>query len=83
MVDKKTKEKTLKAIRSADFKTVYVNFSHFSLSNLELTIDSGFRNNDEIEFSTRMIMTPEHAKIFAEKIQEVIEKHNKDGKKQK
>ena len=45
--------------------------------------DSGFRINDEVELSTRMIMTPKHAKIFAKKIQEVIEKHNKDGKKQK
>jgi len=80
MAEKKEKDKTLKAVRSADFKSVYVNFSHFSLTNLELIIDSGIRNQDEVEISTRMIMSPEHAKVFAEKLKEVIEIHKKNTK---
>ena len=50
------------------------------MTNLELIIDSGIRNQDEVEISTRMIMSPEHAKVFAEKLKEVIEIHKKNTK---
>ena len=77
MSEKKEKDITLNAVRTADFRSVYVNFSQFTLTNVDLTIDSGIRNQDEVEISTRMIMSPEHAKVFADKLKEVIEIHKK------
>ena len=84
MSEKKEEAKTLKAVRTSDFRSVYVNFSQFSLTNLDLIIDSGIRDQDEVEISTRIIMSPEHAKVFADKLKEVIEIHNRhtaDAKK--
>ena len=77
MAEKKAKEKQIRAIRSGDFRTTYVNFSHFSMSNFDLIIDSGIRNRDEIELTTRIIMSSEHAKVFSDKLQEVIKDANK------
>ena len=49
MAEKETKKKQLKAIRSVGYSSNYVNFSHFTMSNLELIIDSGIKGKGGIK----------------------------------
>ena len=65
---------------------VYSNFAIFTISNPDLTIDFGIGHNQKIgdkisskvQMHTRVIMSPQQAKTFAEKVNGLIEQYEKD-----
>ena len=66
--------------------TLYSNFSSFMLTNSDLTIDFGIKHTRKIDdktlsivdMHTRIIMSPQQTKEFANKLNGLIEQYEKD-----
>mgnify|MGYP003960984939 FL=1 len=70
---------------SDELAVYYSNFSSFSISNPDLTIDFGLRDSRVINkknvsvatIQSRVIMSPQQAKVFSEKLNGLIELYEK------
>lgn len=64
----------------------YANHASLSMSPTDLSIDFGVRHNQPvdgkikstIQISSRVIMSPQHAKVFLSKVKEVIDAYEED-----
>lgn len=80
--NKKTQKKQLNFLYPEDLPTIYCNYATFMFAAFDLSIDVGTRSdmggNPNVKISARMIMSPQHAKVFATKMKELIDNYEKD-----
>lgn len=83
----KTKEiEQLEVFYPEQLNIFYSNHTNFVISNMDLTMDFGLRHNEiiknkiksTVQMNSRIIMSPQHAKTFLVKLQDLIEKYEKD-----
>ncbi|HHE37337.1 MAG TPA: DUF3467 domain-containing protein [Candidatus Cloacimonetes bacterium] len=79
------KEKTAKKIEihiPDKFENTYSNFAQFHMSNNDLIIDFGFSHNNIVKMTTRIIMSPNQAKVFSNRLNSLIETYDKKIREQ-
>ena len=90
MADKTKKPKTSKkqeALYPEQLNIIYSNSAFLLMTERDLMIDFGLRrpelskdgdfNNSPTEVNTRIIMSPQHAKVFSEKLRTIMEMYEK------
>jgi len=83
----KAKKKLPRVIFPEEVNTIYSNSAFFLMTDRDLTIDFGIRrpemspedlSNAPTQISTRIIMSPQHAKSFSDKLNDLIKGYEKD-----
>lgn len=78
--DTKTSKKqvALKVVYPENLQIFYSNYASFSMSGFDLTIDFGIRHENVAQMNSRVILSPQHAKAFLERIKNLLETYEKE-----
>ena len=83
---KSIKKAELQTVYPEQLDVIYTNHSYFSMSPTDLTIDIGIMNTRPVakelqavvNVNARVVMSPQHAKVFLSKMKGILESYEKD-----
>jgi hypothetical protein len=72
------KQAGLKISYPEQLQFFYSNYAHFTMSGFDLTIDFGIRQENNVQMSSRVIVSPQHAKAMVNRLSELLNQYEKD-----